>query len=190
MGDHPQSYTQAHLVLFSQHRRRQPTASLQRLIGAASPEIFNAFPRRLGPSALSVRDVIGTGFESTFSFRPRTPKMEERITELLSLLGPLKWGSAIEAEGFDAKPFASLPPGEQSLVLLMRALVSNAPLLVLDEVFAGMDSRMIVAATEYLRDRLDPKQAVVFITHWEEEVPWDKRTTRKIRLENGRAIIE
>ena len=190
MGDHPQSYTQPHLILFSQHRRRQPTSSLQRLIGAASPEIFNAFPRRLGPSALTVRDAIATGFESTFSYRPRTPEMEDRITELLGLLGPKCWGTSAEADGFDGKAFASLAPGEQSLVLLMRALVSKAPLLVLDEVFAGMDSRMITAAMDYLRNQLDPKQAVVFVTHWEEEVPWDVRTTRKLRLEDGKANIQ
>lgn len=115
--------------------------------------------------------------------------MDRRITELLDHLGPKRWGLDFEAEAFDTKPFASLPPGEQSLVLFMRSLVSKAPLLILDEVFAGMDSRMIAAASEYLRNQLDPKQAVVFITHWEEEVPWDARFTRKIRLEDGYAKI-
>lgn len=189
MGDHPQSYTQPHLTLFSQHRKRQPTSSLQRLIGCASPEIFNAFPRRLGPNALTVRDTIATGFEATFSYRPRTAEMEKRIEDLLSELGPMRWGTPIESEGFGNKAFAMLAPGEQSLVLLMRALVSKAPLLILDEVFAGMDSRMINAAMAYLNDKLSPDQAVIFVTHWEEEVPWDSGTTQKLRLDEGKGII-
>lgn len=177
-------------MLFSQPRRRQPTASLQSLIGCASPEVFAAFPRRLGARALSVRDAIATGFSSTFAYRPRTPEMSARVDALLARLGPLRWGaSPAEAEAFAERAFGELAPGEQSAVLLMRALVSEAPLLVLDEVFAGMDSRMIAAATEYLRDELDPKQAVVFITHWEEEVPWDSSVTRKIILEDGRARV-
>ncbi|KAI5122342.1 hypothetical protein M0805_002509 [Coniferiporia weirii] len=194
-GDHPQSYTQSHLVLFEQPRRRQPTASLQRLIGCVSPEVAAAFPRRLGARALSVRDAIATGFESTFAYRPRTPEQEHRVDALLARLGPARWGAGEEAdkkaetEAFGARAFAELAPGEQSVVLLMRALVSEAPLLVLDEVFAGMDSRMIAAATEYLRNELRPKQAVVFVTHWEDEVPWDSGTTRKIRLEDGRATV-
>ncbi|KAH8110566.1 P-loop containing nucleoside triphosphate hydrolase protein [Phellopilus nigrolimitatus] len=193
-GDHPQSYTQPHLTLFAQPRRRQATAHLQRLIGCASPEIFAAFPRRLGAGALTVRDAVATGFEGTYSYRPRTPEMARRVDALLAHLGPARWdaaAAAAAAEGVDfgERPFAELAPGEQSLVLLMRALVNEAPLLVLDEVFAGMDSRMIAAATEYLRDELDPKQAVVFVTHWEEEVPWDSRTTRKLRLDNGLATV-
>ena len=159
------------------------------MIGCASPEIFAAFPRRLGENALTVRDAIATGFENTYSYRPRTPTMDARIDHLLARLGPARWGasaSASEVENFGARAFAELGPGEQSVVLLMRALVGEAPLLVLDEVFAGMDERMIRAAKAYLREEIDPKQAVVFITHWEEEVPWK---ARKIRLEDGRAVI-
>ncbi|THH06175.1 hypothetical protein EW145_g4274 [Phellinidium pouzarii] len=196
-GDHPQSYTQRHLVLFEKPRRRQPTASLQRLVGCASPEVAAAFPRRLGARALSVRDAIATGFEGTFAYRPRTPEMECRVDELLAHLGPARW-SVVGSDGngekltadFGARAFAELAPGEQSIVLLMRALVNEAPLLVLDEVFAGMDSRMIAAATDYLRNELDSKQAVVFVTHWEEEVPWYGQTMRKIRLEDGQATIQ
>lgn len=184
-GDHPQSFTQQHLTLFSAPRRRHATSSLQRLIGSVSPELSNAFPRRLGPSALTARDAIATGFDSTFSYRPRTPAMDARIDALLEQLGPARWGG--DVHGFDARPFAALAPGEQSVVLLLRALVNAPPLLILDEVFSGMDSRMIDVAKSYLREHLDEKQAVVFITHWEEEVPWGERATQKLRLENGTA---
>ncbi|KLO15145.1 P-loop containing nucleoside triphosphate hydrolase protein [Schizopora paradoxa] len=192
-GDHPQSYTQAssNFRLFSQPRRRLPTSTLARKVGIASPEIFNAFPRRLGPSALSVKDAIATGFEGTYSYRPRSGEMDERIDELLRALGPRNWSTEPnqQLEDWSERPFAALSSGEQSLVLLMRALVGRAPLVILDEVFAGMDSRMISVARAYLRDKLDPEQAVVFVTHWEEEVPWNLENTRKLTLSDGVATI-
>ena len=94
------------------------------------------------------------------------------------------------------------------MVLLMRALVGRAPLIVLDEPFAGMDSKMIAVAKKYLYPPyphcavssdeeqqafgLDKKQAVVFVTHWEEEVPWSGNSGevfRSISIKNGMAIV-
>lgn len=115
--------------------------------------------------------------------------MDERIDHLLEKMGPSSWGAECSAADFDSKPFALLSPGEQSLVLLLRALVGKPPLLILEEPFAGMDSRMIAVVRDYLRTDVDPEQAVVFVTHWEEEVPWDTNVTRRIRLQDGVATL-
>ncbi|KDQ12000.1 hypothetical protein BOTBODRAFT_113519 [Botryobasidium botryosum FD-172 SS1] len=184
-GDHPQSYVQKHLQLFGQPRKRLATAQLQQRIGHVSPELYNAFPRR--QPGLSVREAIATGFESTFSYRPRTQAMDDRIDELLAELGPAAWGKTKDAKKWDEQPFANLTPGEQSVALLLRALTNRPSLLILDEVFAGMDDRMVEVAKAYLRDRLDETQAVVFVTHWEEEVPW--AGARRIRLGDGSAEL-
>jgi ABC-type molybdenum transport system ATPase subunit/photorepair protein PhrA len=60
------------------------------------------------------------------------------------------------------------------MVLLMRALVARPPLVLLDEVWSGMDDSMVAAAHAYLRTGrgVGPEQAVVVVTHLEEEVPW------------------
>lgn len=63
-GDHPQSYLQPHLELFGKPRRKQSTIQIQQKIGFVSPELFNAFPRRVGPQGLTVRDAIGTGLHA------------------------------------------------------------------------------------------------------------------------------
>ncbi|KAF8706603.1 P-loop containing nucleoside triphosphate hydrolase protein, partial [Rhizoctonia solani] len=164
-GDHPQSYSQpaSSLRLFSKPRRSIPTTTLQRRIGLISPEQYNAFPRRI--PGLSVRDAIGTGFDSTYAFRTRTTEEEARIDELIRAFN---FGAGKDGE----KEFALLSAGEQALVLLMRALVSKAPLLILDEPFAGMDDAMVENSKRYLLEKLEPYQAVVLVTHWAEEVPW------------------
>ena len=52
----------------------------------------------------------------------------------------------------------------------------------------GMDQGMIRAARKYLRgDAISPEQAAVVITHWEQEVPWNKEEGLKtFRLNPGK----
>ena len=175
-------------------------------IGRVSPELFNAFPRRTG---MTVWEAIGTAFDG--GFVPRGKKrvgraedggeLEEggevekwrlgRMWHVLEGLEPTAWAGTNEktvVEAFAAKKFVDLPPGEQSIVLLMRALVTRPPLVLLDEAWAGMDERMVLAARKYLRDGdgLQDGQACVVISHWEEEVPWGwEDGVRRFQLVDG-----
>lgn len=191
MGDHPQSYLQPHFHIFGKPRCQTSTVLLQQQIGFVSPELFNAFPRRAGPQGLTVRDAIATGLHSTFSYRSQTAEDEARIDEILAKLGPGAWSSegtrTRTSNDFASQSFAFLPVAEQSLVLVIRALVARAPLLILDEPFAGMTDRMVEVVKAYLREELLETQAVIFVTHWDQEVPWPN--FRKISLQDGHATI-
>jgi len=212
-GDHPQSYTQrggSYLELFSRPRQRIPTPLLRSLIGVVSPELANAYPRRAG---VSVFDVVGTGFDGGFvpggkdgvgnsvegmlSDEVRQWRIK-RVREVLNGLGPTSWDADVNSfatgddllapnDIFAKRDFVDLSAGEQSIVLLMRALVSRPQLVLLDEVWSGMDENMVRAARHYLREGgIGPDQAVVVISHWEEEVPWTVQDGLKIfKLENG-----
>lgn len=214
-GEHPQSYTQSpKLTLFSRSRSKWPTPHLHARIGRVSPEMHNAFPRRRG---MTVWDAIGTGFEGNFVPRGRfrvgfgtdgTELAEggeeerwrvRRMWEVLRALGPAAWRgeaqSEAEARGaqdFSKRPFADLSPGEQSMVLLMRALVGNPPLVLLDEAWAGMDEGMVKAARVYLREGgLEDGQACIVVSHWEEEVPWSKEDgVQRFRLSDGQGYVD
>ena len=172
---HPQSFTQGHLHLFGVPRKRLATPEIARRIGISSPEIFNAFPRRSGSQGLTVQDAIATGFDGIFTYRKPTTEQATRVASLLEHLGPAAWsesrGPSVTAE-FGRRLFADLTPGEQSLVILLRALVTEPQLLILDEAFSGMDERMVDAVTRYLREHVGEKQSVVWISHWEAEAPW------------------
>jgi ABC-type molybdenum transport system ATPase subunit/photorepair protein PhrA len=90
-------------------------------------------------------------------------------------------------EEFAQRPFSELPAGAQSIVLLMRALVGRPPIVLLDEVWSGMDEGMVRAARAYLRgDGIGEEQAVIVISHWEDEVPWGVDDgVRRFRLVGG-----
>ncbi|KAF7969618.1 hypothetical protein HWV62_26789 [Athelia sp. TMB] len=214
-GDHPQSYTQfptaaqpdRALTLFGRKRRHIPTPELATLIGAVSPEIANAFPRRANTT---VWDAVGTGFDGGFMSAGAggvgiglkgglTPDESAwrvaRVWEVLRAMGPHTWTqhspseaeAQAAAEAFSKRAFVDLTPGEISMVLLMRALVGRPPLLLLDEVWSGMDDGMVAAARAYLRgEGVQAEQAVVVISHWAEEVPWGEDDgLKRFRLENG-----
>ncbi|KAH9018388.1 P-loop containing nucleoside triphosphate hydrolase protein [Lactarius pseudohatsudake] len=209
-GDHPQSYTQrgptSALTLFGSARRAHATAYLRTRIGVVSPELYNAWPRARD---MSVWEAVATGFEG--GFVPLGPRglgtglgasgelsaherawREERVWEVLRGLGPHTWGGGVPVgetatvEEFARRPFAALPAGVQSVVLLMRALVGRPSLVLLDEVWAGMDDGMVRAARAYLRDGvgIGEEQAVVVVSHWEDEVPWGVEDgVKRFRLE-------
>ncbi|OBZ69541.1 hypothetical protein A0H81_10141 [Grifola frondosa] len=141
-GDHPQSYAEsARLLLFSRSRDKWATPMLHRRIGRVSPELHNAFPRR---HSMSVWDAVGTGFDGGFVPKgkmrlgldregrdlERGGRDEEwrvyRMRTVLKHLGPSVWRGELGGndEEFWRRPFVDLTPGEQSMVLLMRALVS------------------------------------------------------------------
>ena len=161
---------------------------------------------------MTVWDAVGTGFEGNFTPRGRLKvgfgsdgsPLEEggeeerwrvrRMWDVIRALGPARWrgegqstSEAKEAEAFSGRAFVDLPGGEQSIVLLMRALVGRPPLVILDEAWAGMDEGMVEAARRHLREGgLDDGQACVVVSHWEEEVPWGREDgVRRFRLQDG-----
>ncbi|GAA5904339.1 hypothetical protein JCM6882_003200 [Rhodosporidiobolus microsporus] len=180
LGDHPRSFTEE-VHLFGKPRDKQATATLQLNIGHVSPEIFNAFPRRYGPAALTAYESIVTGFESVYSYRKATPEQAAEIDAVLSDLD-----HPLLTPAFLDRPFADLTPGEQSLILLIRALVKRAPLLVLDEPFSGMDKLTIEKVRRFVDDKLQPHQAVILISHFEEEIP--ESCGRRLELEGGKVV--
>jgi ABC-type molybdenum transport system ATPase subunit/photorepair protein PhrA len=202
------------LTLFGAPRRTHATTHLRARIGVVSPELYNAWPRARN---MSVWEAIATGFDGGFVplgprglgvglhgelSEPERAWRAERIWAVLRGLGPHTWRDGVHAEDlaaqreesveeFAQRPFAELPAGVQSVVLLMRALVGRAPLVLLDEVWAGMDDGMIRAARAYLRgDGVGKDQAVIVVSHWEDEVPWDVGDgVKRFKLEGGEGAV-
>ena len=161
---------------------------------------------------MSVWEAVGTGFDGGFVplgkhgvgkgvLQPLddagTQWRIERCWEVLEALGPQAWQdlgnkdrneNRMSTKEFKDRQFVDLAVGEQRMVLLMRALVGRRPLVLLDEVWSGMDEAMVRAARRYLREGggVTEEQAVVVITRWEDEVPWEEEDgVRKFILNNG-----
>lgn len=158
---------------------------------------------------MTVWDAVSTGFVGNF-----VPSGEERVGlgvmnklseediqwrinrmwEVLKSLGPQSWRQSSNSDltqQFQKRPFVDLSTGEQRMVLLMRALVGRPRLVLLDEVWSGMDEVMVSAAREYLRNGgVENDQAVVVISHWVEEVPWRSEDgVKRFLLKDGQGRV-
>ena len=123
-------------------------------------------------------DVVLTGVTGTSAL------LEEHITservaaarELLRLVDVVPHAD---------RPFAGLSQGERARVMLARALITDAALLVLDEAGAGLDlpgrELLIGSLARIARER--PQLASIVATHHVEELP--SVTTHALLLRDG-----
>lgn len=156
-GDHPQAY--ANDVSVFGHRRGKSGESIwdvKRRIGFVSPELHLYFPQHL-----TARQVVLTGLTDTLT-APRTVSFatETDLAELAQYFG---------VSALLNRPFGTLSTGEQRLILMIRALIKNPSVLLLDEPFQAFDARSVYLARQLL-DAL-PGKSLLFVTHDRGELP-------------------
>lgn len=156
-GDHPQAY--ANDVSVFGHRRGKSSESIwdvKRRIGFVSPELHLYFPQHL-----TARQVILTGLTDTLTVPTKVmPVTEADLTKLAQYFG---------VSALLNRPFGTLSTGEQRLMLLIRALIKNPPVLLLDEPFQAMDTQHIQLARQLLGTLAD--KTLIFVTHDRRELP-------------------
>ncbi|KAK5947471.1 hypothetical protein PMZ80_001621 [Knufia obscura] len=196
-SDHPQSYSLP-IKFFGRTRLPSPGTTglslweIQSRIGHSSPEVHGFFPR-----GLSVRQVLESAWAETFQSKPEMTN--ERINlvdhflrvwrgELCQI--PMKPGdnNLQWARDRDNHPaFGRLPFGVQRLLLLLRAIIKQPDIIILDEAFSGLPSAVRDKAMGWLErgdaslgggvgdgikfPGLTDRQALVVVSHVREEVP-------------------
>ncbi|GAB3641903.1 ATP-binding cassette domain-containing protein [Spirosoma arcticum] len=156
-GDHPQAY--ANDVRVFGHRRGKSGESIwtvKRRIGFVSPELHLYFPQHL-----TARQVILTGLTDTLT----VPVAISLVTEIDLNALTLYFG----VTALLSRSFGTLSTGEQRLMLLIRALIKNPPVLLLDEPFQTFDSHHIQLARQLLDTLLE--KSLLFVTHNQRELP-------------------
>lgn len=185
------------MSLFSKPRRATPTAILKTKIGHTSPEIYASFPRGMG---LTAAEAIGTGFEGIFSRRDLSPERRARVADLLDFFAPHLGSSGAGAgegkkesvEETGKRLFAHFTPPQQALLLFLRAVVARPPLLILDEPSQGMDEVIWDRCRQFLSREWEacPHQAVIVVSHYEDEVPWAPSRGKLFKLEDGIGAVQ
>jgi molybdate transport system ATP-binding protein len=172
-ADHPQAYSNDIRLFGRQRGTGESIWEIKRHIGLVSPELHLYFSE-----PLSTAQTVATGFFDVVTYRPTSPRQDQRILHLLE-----QFGITALAE----RPFARLSTGEQRLALLIRALVKDPPLLVLDEPFQGLDERLMRKARHWLEDQLSPEQTLILVSHQQNEIP--RTVQRVLRLDAGRVEV-
>jgi molybdate transport system ATP-binding protein len=171
-GDHPQAYSNDVTVFGRRRGSGESIWVVKRRIGFVSPEVHLYFTE-----PLAAQRVAATGYFDVLVPRPTTPEQDAVIRELFAYF---------DVADLANRPFGRLSTGQQRIVLLIRALVKDPPLLILDEPFQTLDSVAADRARAWIDDRLPADRTVLFVTHNEAELP--RSVTRRLRLREGQVL--
>lgn len=196
-SDHPQSYSLP-IKFFGRTRLPSPGKpglslwEIQSRIGHSSPEVHGFFPR-----GLTVRQVLESAWAETWQSKPELDGERRRMVEhflrvwkgelcqTLTTADGNDLGWASDKENHPA--FGRLPFGTQRLLLLLRAIIKQPDIIILDEAFSGLPTAVRDKALGWLdtgdtslKKKLDDgvsfpgltgQQALVVVSHVREEVP-------------------
>ena len=93
----------------------------------------------------------------------------------------------LEVAALARKKFKEISAGTQRLILLVRALVKNPPLLILDEPCQGLDAEQKAHFKRVIETLFaDSASTLIYVTHYAEEIP--SCVSQVLRLENGKRV--
>ena len=176
-GDHPQAYANA-IDLFD-HKRGSGESiwEIKHRIGFVSPEMHQYFQ-----GSGSCLGVLLSGLDDTMGFRKKeTTSAAQDLAR--------NWLRLLELDYLQATPFKATASGEQRLLLLLRALIKNPPLLILDEPCQGLDEGQ-KAHFKRIIDQLwaGREKTLLYVSHYQEDIPSCVR--HHLQLEAGQVVTE
>jgi len=86
------------------------------------------------------------------------------------------------------KPLSTISASEQRLTLLLRALVKDPPLLLLDEPCQGLDEKQTLHFVQLIDDLcIQLNKTLIYISHYDNEIP--SCIDKVIELKEGKQNI-
>lgn len=173
-GDNPQAFAN-HIVLFDRRKGSGESIwDIKKKIGAFSPELYQYFPLET-----SCGQAVESGFWDTIGlFRPSHP-FHAGIAR--------RWMKLLHVDHLFEKPLRNVPPVQQRLCLLARALVKSPPLLLLDEPCQGFDASKLFRFKQLIEAIFaHSTTTLIYVSHYEQELPHG--ITKHLRLQGGKQV--
>ncbi|MDR1666239.1 MAG: ATP-binding cassette domain-containing protein [Bacteroidales bacterium] len=156
-ADHPQAYAN-NIILFDRQRGSGESIwDIKDKTGFVSPEMHLYNRRNISCTELVMEGLHG----NPYLRHTVTAKETQFARELFAFF------SLTDVAG---SSFQRISTGQQNTTLLIRALVKNPPVLILDEPFQGMDAEKIALARRLL-DEYCRRRTLIFVSHQPEELP-------------------
>ena len=158
-GDNPQAYANE-IYLFGKRRGHGESIwDIKQKIGYISPELHWYFDTNI-----TCYQTIGSGFFDTIGLYRKLNTQQHNILQ--------QWLDFLHLSHVANKPLNSISTGQQRLILLIRALVKNPPLLVLDEPCQGLDQQQKIEFVHLINKLCDKfNKTLIYVSHYQNEIP-------------------
>ena len=171
--DNPQAYANE-IYLFDKRRGcGESIWDIKQKIGYVSPELHWYFDK-----TISVFETVGSGFFDTMG-------LYKRLTEEQEIL-IAKWISIFNLSEQTFKSLRNLSLSQQRLVMLIRALVKNPALVILDEPCQGLDDHQTADFVDLI-DHFCYNKTLIYVSHYDHEVP--SCINKTLELREGKSTI-
>ncbi len=145
-GDNPQAYCNEVYVFDRKRGDGMSIWDIKKRIGFVSPELHLYFSKHIANFTLVTEGVA---------------ERADFANHLFDFYG---------INALKNQDFQQTSMGEQRLILLLKALVQNPELLILDEPFQGMDIAVIEKSKRLIND-FCKHRTLIIVTHYKEEIP-------------------
>ena len=171
-ADNPQAYANE-IYLFDKRRGSGESIwDIKKNIGFVSPELVAFFDR-----SISCFDTVASGYYDTIGLYKKLSKEQIRHVQ--------EWLEALNITNLAQKRLAEVSAGMQKLFLLIRTLIKNPALLILDEPCQGLDESQTEAFVKLVDDICAQTDAtLVYISHYANESP--RCISQILELEKGK----
>jgi molybdate transport system ATP-binding protein len=173
-ADNPKAYANE-IYLFGKRRGTGESIwDIKNKIGFLSPDLhvfFNQFSTCFETVASGLFDTIGL-------FRQLSDEDIETVD---------RWMEICNISKLSNKRLYELPLGEQRVVLLVRAMVKDPPLFILDEPCQGVDDERKSGLIQLINEIcIAGNKTLIYVSHYENERP--ACISHFLRLEKGKAV--
>ncbi|QMV13070.1 ATP-binding cassette domain-containing protein [Vibrio spartinae] len=157
LGDHPQCYCNDITVLGMRRGSGESIWDIKRHIGVVSSALHLQY--RVNCPVL---DVLLSGFFDSIGLYEKPSAKQVQIAR--------HWLDVLEMSHYEKHTFKQLDYGQQRLLLIVRALIKQPVLLILDEPYQGLDylnRRLVMTVLNRLAE-LEMTQ-LLYVSHYEED---------------------
>ena len=170
-ADNPKAYKCDIRLFGKQKGSGESIWEIKDQIGFVSPEMHQYLPGRQ-----KVNDVICSGFYVSEGLYKKPTSFQRNLA--------VQWLNLIGLKHLSELKFETLSASAQRMVLLIRALIKNPPLVILDEPFQGLDKSNIQKMKDLITAVIEKTNcAMIFVSHFESEIP--DGFDLEITLDNG-----
>ncbi len=152
-GDNPKAFGQD-ITLFDRKKGSGESIwDIKKKIGYFSTNLSELFKRNH-----TVEQMVLSGFFDSIGLYAKPSGMQQQKA--------LQWLDIIEMRHLKNSYFNRLSLGQQRLVLIVRALIKQPPLLILDEPFEGLDPENTILVSQLINTLVEKTEiTIIYVSH-------------------------